>query len=179
MLIDLTQQGTRSSNRSGEGEKQLISGVSAVETEAELIHITLQMNTSAVVSTQQEGFEIADCSMKPMQITSFVELITKGNIFQAAVTVISVALYFGLPCEVVVHDLLQCFSFEIIYNFHPDKQGNPILCLGDCRYRLDFVASPATFSVMGGTADKVIIHLHNAGKFVMFVSLPHSLTNPL
>ncbi len=52
MLIDLAQQGTRSSNSPGEAEKQLISGVSAVETEAELIHITLQMNTSAVVGSQ-------------------------------------------------------------------------------------------------------------------------------
>ena len=114
-----------------------------------------------------------------MQITSFVEMTAKRDIFQAAVTVISVALYFGLHCEALVHDLLQGFSFEVVYNFHPDKQGNPILCLGYCRDRLDFVRSPTTFSVMGGTADKVIIHLYKAGKLVMFVSLRHGLTNPL
>lgn len=116
MLINLTQQGARCSKSPGEAEKQLIMGVSAVETEAELIHMTLQMNTSAVVSSQQECLEIADCSMKPMQITSFVEMIAKCDIFQAAVTVISVALYFGLHCEALVHDLLQGFSFEVVYN---------------------------------------------------------------
>ena len=117
--------------------------------------------------------------MKPMQITSFVEVTAQCDIFQAAVTAISVALYFGLRCEALVHDLLQGFSFEVVYNFHPHEQGNPLLCFGYCRNRLDFVRSPATFSVMGGTADKVIIHLHNAGKLVMFIPLPHCLTNPL
>ena len=148
MLIDLTQQGTRCGNSPGKAEEQLISCVSAVETEAELIHITLQMNTSAVVGSQQERLEIADCGMKPMQITSFVAVIAKYDIFQAAVTVISVALYFGLRCEALVHDLLQGFSFEVVYNFHPHEQGNPILCFGYCRNRLDFVRSPAAFSVM-------------------------------
>ena len=179
MLIDLAQQGARCSNSPGEAEKELISGVSAVETEAELIHITLQMNTSAVVSPQQKGLEIADCSMKPMQITSFVKMTAKRDIFQAAVTVISVALYFGLHCEALVHDLLQGFSFEVVCNFHPHEQGNPIFCLGYCRCRIDFIRSPAMSSVMGGTTGKVIIHLYKAGKLVMFVSLRHSLTNPL
>ena len=106
MLIDLTQQSARCSNSPGEAEKQLICGVPAVEAEAELIHVALQMNTSAVVGSQQEGLEIADGHMEPMQITSFVAAIAKRDIFQAAVTVISVALYFGFLCEILVHDLL-------------------------------------------------------------------------
>ena len=178
MLIDLTQQGTRCSNGSGKAEKQLICGISAVEAEAELIHITLQTNTSAVVGSQQESLEIADCGMKPMQITSCVKVTAHFDIFQAAATAISVTLYFGLLRKELVYNLLQGFSFEVVYNFHPHKQGNPILRFGYCRYRLDFARTPATFSVMGRTADKVIIHLHNARKLVMFVSLPHSLTNP-
>lgn len=68
--------------------------------------------------------------MKPMQVTSFVEVIAKCDIFQAAVTVISVTLYFGLLHEALVHDLLQGFSFEINHNFHPDEERNPILRFG-------------------------------------------------
>lgn len=117
--------------------------------------------------------------MKPMQITSFVEVIVKCDVFQTAVTVISVALYFGLLCEALVHDLLQGLSFEVVHNLHTDKQGNPVLRLGYCRYSLDLVCSPTAFSVMGGSANIVIIHLCNAGKLVMPVSLPHSLADSL
>ena len=116
--------------------------------------------------------------MKPVQITSSVKVTAPFDIFQAAVTAISVTFYFGLLRKALVYNLLQGFSFEVVYNFHSHKQGNPVLRFGYCRYRLDFVCTPATFSVMGGTADKVIIHLHNARKLVMFVSLTHSLTNP-
>ena len=52
MLIDLTQQGTRCSNGPGKAQKQLISGASSIEAKAELIHIALQMNASAVVGSQ-------------------------------------------------------------------------------------------------------------------------------
>lgn len=117
--------------------------------------------------------------MKPMQITSFVEVIAKCNIFQAAVTMISIALHFSLLRKALVHDLLQGFSFEVVHNLHPDEERNPILRLGYCRYSFDLVCSPTTFSVMGGTADIVIIHLYNVGKLVMSVSLPHSLADSL
>ena len=110
--------------------------------------------------------------MKPIQITSAVKVTAQFDIFQAAVTAISVAFYFGLLRKALVYNLLQGLSFEVVYNFHSHKQGNPVLRFGYCRYRLNFARTPATFSVMGGTADKVIIHLHNARKLVMFVSLP-------
>lgn len=78
--------------------------------------------------------------MKPMQVTSFVEVIAKCDIFQAAVTVISVALYFGLLREALVHDLLQGFSFEVVHNFHLDEERNPVL-------RLDIAATALILSV--------------------------------
>lgn len=112
-----------------------------------------------MVGSQQEGLEIADGRMEPLQIASFAAAIAKCDILQATVTVISVALHFSFLCERLVHDLLQGFSFEVIYNFHPDKQGSTVFYLGYCRYRLDLVCSLTMFSVIGGTADKVIIHL--------------------
>lgn len=117
--------------------------------------------------------------MKPMQITSFIEAIFKCDIFQTAVTVISVSLYFGVLCEALVHNLLQGLSFEVVHNLHPDEQGYPVLRLGYCCYSLDLICSPTALSVMGGTANIVIIHLYNAGKLVMPVSLLHSLADSL
>ena len=101
MLINLTQQGTRCSNSPGEARKQLISGSSSIEAKAELIHVALQMNTSAMIGAQQKGFEITDCCMKPMQITNFVGAIVDFNILQAMVALIPIALHFGLLCKVI------------------------------------------------------------------------------
>ena len=118
--------------------------------------------------------------MEPMQIASFVAAIAKHGIFQTAVTVISAALYFGVLCEALVRDLLQGLSFEAVYNLHPDEQGNPVLRPGYCCcYSLDLVCSPTALSVMGGTANIVIIYLYNAGKLVMPVSLLHSIVDSL
>ena len=108
--------------------------------------------------------------MRSMQITSF---------FQIAVTVISVALYFGVLCEALAHDLLQGLSFEVVHSLRSDEQGYPVLRLGYCCYSLDLICSPTALSVMGGTANIVIIHLYNAGKLVMPVSLLHSLADSL
>ena len=63
--------------------------------------------------------------MEPMQIASFAAAIAKRGIFQTAVTVISAALYFGVLCEALVHDLLQGLSFEAVYNLHPNNRGIP------------------------------------------------------
>ena len=117
--------------------------------------------------------------MEPMQTASFVAAIAKHGIFQTAVTVISAALYFGVLCEALVRDLLQGLSFEAVHNLHPDEQGYPVLRPGYCDYSLDLVCFPTALSVMGGTADKVIIHLHNAGTLIMPVSLLHSLADSL
>ena len=106
MLIDLTQQDTRCSNCPDKTEEQLIRGVSAVKAETEFIHVALQMNTSAMVGPHQKSLEIADYRMKPMQITSFIKFIAKRNIFQAAVTAISITLYLGLLYKILVHNLL-------------------------------------------------------------------------
>ena len=62
MLIGLMQLGTRCSDGSCEAAEDLISGFSAIEAEAELVQIGLKLCAAAVISAEQECFQVASAS---------------------------------------------------------------------------------------------------------------------
>ena len=62
------QLGTRCRDGFCEAAEDLISGFSAIETEAELVQIRLKLRAAAVISAEQERFRVADGFVQPMQI---------------------------------------------------------------------------------------------------------------
>ena len=66
------QLGTRCSDGSCEAAEDLISGFSAIEAEAELIQVRLKLCAAAVISAEQERFQVADGFVQPMQVAGFI-----------------------------------------------------------------------------------------------------------
>ena len=66
------QLGTRCSDGSYQTHEYLIAGFSAIEAEAELIQIRLKLLAAAVVSAEQERFQVADGFVQPVQVAGFV-----------------------------------------------------------------------------------------------------------
>ena len=72
MLIGFRQLCTRCSDGSCQAAEDLIAGFSAIEAEAELIQIRLKLLAAAVVSAEQERFQVADGFVQPVQVAGFV-----------------------------------------------------------------------------------------------------------
>ena len=72
MLIGLTQLVTRCSDGSCQAHKDLISGFSAIEAEAELVQVRLKLRAATVIGSQQERFQVADGFVQPEQVAGFV-----------------------------------------------------------------------------------------------------------
>ena len=72
MLIGLTQLGARCSDGSCQAQEDLIAGFSAIEAEAELIQVRLKLCAAAVISAEQERFQVADGFVQPTQVAGFV-----------------------------------------------------------------------------------------------------------
>lgn len=72
MLISLTQLTTRCRDNSHQAAEYLIAAFSAIEAEAELIQIRLKLLAAAVVSAEQERFQVADGFVQPVQVAGFV-----------------------------------------------------------------------------------------------------------
>ena len=72
VLIDLTQHATKYSDCSGQSKKDLIACHATVEAEAERIQVGLQFGASAMIGARQEGFQITDCLVQPVKISSLV-----------------------------------------------------------------------------------------------------------
>ena len=66
------QLGTRCSDGSCEAAEDLISGFSAIEAEAELVQIGLKLCAAAVISAEQECFQVADGFVQPVQVARFI-----------------------------------------------------------------------------------------------------------
>ena len=177
MHIDLTQPDTRCSHGSGEPQKHLRSGHSAVEPEEKLIHITLQMGTTSVIRSQQKRLEIADNRVQPAQIPGFVALVAQFHVVQPPIAVVSVALHRDFGRKKLVYNLLQSLSFHIVHDLHPGKHRCPRFRFGNCHHDLCLVRYSAPFSAVEWTAHIAVVHLNNAGKLVICISLPHSLPN--
>ena len=94
MLIGLTQQTTRCSYGPCQANKDLISGFSAIEAEAELIQVRLKLLAATVIGSQQECFQVADGFVQPMQIAGFVRFRVQRNAGQVAVASVAVAFDF-------------------------------------------------------------------------------------
>ncbi len=71
MHIGLTQEDTGCSDSASELGKQLVDSAPVAEAEAELIEIRLKLGTTAMLSTQEEGFEIADRLVQPLQVAAY------------------------------------------------------------------------------------------------------------
>ena len=94
MLIGLTQLGTRYSDGSCQAGEDLIAVFSAIETETELIQVRLKLRAAAVISAEQERFQVADGFVQPMQIAGFVRFRVQRNAGQVAVASAAVAFDF-------------------------------------------------------------------------------------
>ena len=72
VLIGLMQLCTRCSDSSCQAQEDLIAGFSAIEAEAELIQVRLKLCAAAVISAEQERFQVADGFVQPMQVAGFI-----------------------------------------------------------------------------------------------------------
>ena len=94
MLIGLMQLGTRCSDGSCQAHEDLISGLSAIGAEAELIQVRLKLLAAAVICAEQKRFQVADGFMQPVQIAGFVLFCVQRNARQAPIALIAVAFDF-------------------------------------------------------------------------------------
>ena len=94
MLIGLTQQTTRCSYGPCHANKDLISGFSAIEAEAELIQVRLKLLAATVIGSQQECFQVADGFVQPMQVARFILFRVQRNARQVPIALIAVAFDF-------------------------------------------------------------------------------------
>ena len=88
------QLGRRCSDGSCQTNKDLISGFSAIEAEAELVQIGLKLRAAAVIGSQQERFQVADGFVQPMQIAGLIFFRVQRNAGQVPIALIAVAFDF-------------------------------------------------------------------------------------
>lgn len=108
MHIGLTQQNTRCGDSTCESGKQQVDGAPAVETKTKFIEVRLEYRTTAMVSTQEEGFEVADRLVQPLQIAAcgIKDLPMEIYAGQASVTGVTVTLNSCALSETLVHKFL-------------------------------------------------------------------------
>ena len=88
------QLGARCSDGSCQAQEDLIAGFSAIEAEAELIQVRLKLCAAAVISAEQERFQVADGFVQPTQVAGFVLFCVQRNARQVPIALIAVAFDF-------------------------------------------------------------------------------------
>ena len=94
MLIGLTQQNTRCSYGPCHANKDLISGFSAIEAEAELVQVRLKLRAATVIRAKQKRFQVADGFVKPMQVARFILFRVQFHARQVPIASVAVAFDF-------------------------------------------------------------------------------------
>ena len=94
VLIGLMQLDTRCSDSTCQAQEDLIAGFSAIEAEAELVQIGLKLCASAVISAEQERFQVADGFVQPVQVARFILFRVQRNARQVPIALIAVAFDF-------------------------------------------------------------------------------------
>lgn len=89
------QLGTRCSDGSCEAAEDLISGFSAIEAEAELVQIGLKLCAAAVISAEQECFQVADGFVQPVQVARFILFRVQLHARQVLIASVAVAFDFA------------------------------------------------------------------------------------
>ena len=123
VLIGLTQHTTRCSDCSGQSKKDLIAGHASVEVEAELIQAGLQFCASTMISAQQEGFQITDCLVQPVNISSLVLLRLHLCPIEIQVAAITVTFTPSSCLKILVNYLLYGLPFDVLNHFHSCKKS--------------------------------------------------------
>ena len=80
------QLDTRCSDGPCQADKDLISGFSAIEAEAELVQIGLKLCAAAMIRAEQERLQITDGFVQPMQIARFVPFYVQRNARQVPIS---------------------------------------------------------------------------------------------
>ena len=94
VLIGLMQLGTRCSDGSFQAHEDLISSLSAIGAEAELIQVRLKLCTATAICAEQKRFQVADSFVKPMQVARFIFFRVQRNARQVPIALIAVAFDF-------------------------------------------------------------------------------------
>ena len=126
VLIGLTQLGTRCSDGSCQAHKDLISGFSAIEAEAELVQIGLKLYAAAVIYAEQERFQVADSLVQPVQVAGFILFRVQLHARQVLIASVAVAFDFCTCRNSFANDLLKCFACDIFHDLHPREQCSPV-----------------------------------------------------
>ena len=126
VLIGLIQLGTRCSDGSCEAAEDLISGFSAIEAEAELVQIGLKLCAAAVISAEQERFQVADGFVQPVQVARFIMFRVQLHARQVLIASVAVAFDFCTCRNSFADDLLKCFARDVFHDLHPREQRSPV-----------------------------------------------------
>lgn len=114
-----------------------------------------------------------------MQIAGLILLRHQFHILQSQIAFVAVTFELRLFLEVLVDDFLKGCVLHIIHDFHPCEQRNAVVRFGYFDHNFGLVCSTARLSVVGGAADITVIHLHDAGKQVLGIPLPHRSANTI
>ena len=120
------QLGTRCSDGSCQAQEDLIAGFSAIEAEAELVQIGLKLCAAAVISAEQECFQVADGFVQPMQTAGLIFFRVQHNAGQIPIASVAVAFDFCTRCSSFVDDLLKCFARDVFHDLHPREQSRAV-----------------------------------------------------
>ena len=126
VLIGLMQLGTRCSDGSCEAAEDLISGFSAIEAEAELVQIGLKLCAAAVISAEQECFQVADGFVQPVQVARFILFRVQLHARQVPIASVAVTFDFCTCRNSFADDLLKCFARDVFHDLHPREQRSPV-----------------------------------------------------
>ena len=72
-----------------------------------------------MVSAQQKRFKIADSLVQPMQIADFILLGFQLYAIQFQIASVPITFDFGIWSKILVNNLLQGLSLDVIDYFHP------------------------------------------------------------
>ena len=126
VLIGLTQLGTRCGYSPCEADEYLIASFPPIKPEAEFVQVRLKLLAAAVISAEQDRFQVTDGFVQPVQIAGFVLFRVQHNAGQVSVTSVTVTLDFGARRNCFVDDLLKRFARDVFHDLHPRKQRGPI-----------------------------------------------------
>ena len=126
MLIGLTQQNTRCSYGPCHANKDLISGFSAIEAEAELIQVRLKLLAATVIGSQQECFQVADGFVQPVRRQVHTFFASSSTPEQVLIASVAVAFDFCTCRNSFADDLLKCFARDVFHDLHPREQRSPV-----------------------------------------------------
>ena len=120
------QLDTRCSDSTCQAQEDLIAGFSAIEAEAELVQIGLKLCAAAVISAEQECFQVADGFVQPVQVARFILFRVQLHARQVPIASVAVTFDFCTCRNSFADDLLKCFARDIFNNLHPREQSRAI-----------------------------------------------------